>query len=84
MHQCNIRLSLMSDIMNSLKGILTVIAVGVPALLIILGFAAVVFGWTFGFITGDEGMRNFGIILIVTGVILYVLELVIYYYSNNR
>ena len=37
--------------MDSLKGILTVVAVGVPALLIILGFAAEVFGWTFGFIT---------------------------------
>jgi len=37
----------MSDIMESLKGILTVIAVGVPALLILLGFAAAVFGWVF-------------------------------------
>ena len=48
--------------MDSLKGILTVIAVGVPALLILLGFAAAVFGWMFGLVANDTGMRNFGIL----------------------
>ena len=70
--------------MNSLKGILTVIAVGVPALLIILGFAAAVFGWTLDVITGDAGMRNFGIALVIIGILLYVLELIVYYYSNRN
>ena len=73
----------MSDIMDSLKGILTVVAVGVPALLIILGFAAEVFGWTFGFITQDEGMRNFGIILIIIGILLYVFEVFLYFYNQS-
>jgi hypothetical protein len=74
----------MSDIMDSLKGILTVIAVGVPALLILLGFTAAVFGWVFGYVTNDTGMRNFGILLIVIGVVLYLIEIAAYYYSQQN
>jgi len=70
--------------MDSLKGILTVIAVGVPALLILLGFTAAVFGWVFGYVTNDTGMRNFGILLIVIGVVLYLIEIAAYYYSQQN
>lgn len=74
----------MSDIIESLKGILTVIAVGVPALLILLGFVAVIGGFTFEFVTGDVGMKNFGIVLIVLGVIIYLIEILLYYYSQQQ
>jgi predicted MFS family arabinose efflux permease len=73
----------MSEIIEALKGILKVVAVGVPALLILLGFAAVVGGYTFGIITGDLGMRNFGIGLIILGVIIYLIELALWY-DNQR
>jgi hypothetical protein len=45
----------------------SVVKNGVPALLILLGFVAVMGGYTLEFITGDVGMRNFGIILIIIG-----------------
>jgi len=70
--------------MDSLKGILTVIAVGVPALLILLGFAAAVFGWMFGLVTNDTGMRNFGILLIIVGILLYILEIGLHYYNQQN
>jgi hypothetical protein len=72
-----------SDTIESLKGILTVVAVGVPALLILLGFVAVMGGFTLEFVTGDVGMKNFGIGLIVLGVIIYLIEIVLYYYSQQ-
>lgn len=69
----------MSELIEALKGILTVVAVGIPALLILLGFVAVMGGFTLEFITGDVGMRNFGIGLIILGVIIYLIEIVVYY-----
>jgi hypothetical protein len=72
----------MSEFIEALKGILLVVAVGVPALLILLGFVAVMGGFTLEFITGDVGMRNFGIALIIIGIFIYIIELVLYYYSQ--
>ena len=72
------------DIGNALRGILTVIAVGVPALLILLGFFAVIGGYTIQLVTGNVGMENFGILLIALGVILYLIELFLYYYSQQQ
>jgi len=72
----------MSNLIEALKGILLVVAVGVPALLILLGFVAVIGGYTLEFITGDVGMRNFGIGLIILGVIIYIIEVVLYYYNQ--
>jgi ABC-type branched-subunit amino acid transport system permease subunit len=74
----------MSDIMDSLKGILTVFAVGVPALLILLGFAAAAFGWIFGYVTNDTSMRNFGIVLIIIGVVVYLVEIALYYSGQQN
>jgi ABC-type branched-subunit amino acid transport system permease subunit len=73
----------MSDIMESLKGILKVIAVGVPALLILLGFAAAMFGWMFGYVTHDVSIRNFGIFLIIIGIVIYLIEIYLYYQSRQ-
>lgn len=73
----------MSELIEALKGILTVVAVGIPALLILLGFVAVMGGFTLEFVTGDVGMRNFGIGLIILGVIIYLIEIAVYYYSQQ-
>ena len=73
----------MSELIEALRGILTVIAVGVPALLILLGFVAVIGGFTLEFVTGNVGMRNFGIGLIILGVIAYLIEIALYYYSQQ-
>ena len=63
--------------MNSdLEAIVKVIAYGVPALLILLGFLAYVYGHTLRTLTGDVGMANFGVLLIVLGIILYVAEVI--------
>jgi hypothetical protein len=72
----------MSDTFESLRGVLTVVAVGVPALLILLGFAATVGGFTLGYVTGDAGMRDFGIGLIILGVIIYLVEIALHYHSS--
>jgi len=66
---------------NGLEAILKVLAVGVPALLIVLGFFAVIGGFTVEAFTGDIGMKNFGIALIIIGIIFYIIELVAYYSS---
>jgi len=73
----------MSEFIEALKGILVVIAVGVPALLIFLGFVAVMGGFTLEFITGDVSMKNFGIGLIILGVFIYLIEIWLYYYSQQ-
>lgn len=70
----------MSD--NSLETLVKVIAYGVPALLIALGFFAYVGGYTVQMITGDVGMRNFGIVLITVGIIIYVFEVAYAIYSE--
>jgi len=63
---------------------LLVVAVGVPALLILLGFVAVMGGFTLEFITGNVGMKNSGIGLIILGVIIYLVEIALYYYSQQQ
>ena len=72
----------MSDIMDALKDLLKVFAYVVPAFLILLGFALGVFGWTFGFITDDVGMRNLGIFLIIAGIVMYLPE--IYLFNKGK
>ena len=47
----------------SLEAIVKVIAYGVPALLIVLGFFAYVSGYAMSAITHDSGMMNGGILL---------------------
>jgi len=73
----------MSELIEALRGILIVIAFGIPALLILLGFVAVMGGFTLEFITGDVGMKNFGVVLIILGVFIYIIEIGLYYYSQQ-
>jgi hypothetical protein len=72
------------DIGNALRGILTVIAVGVPALLILLGFFATIGGFGVQMITGDVSMKNFGEGLIIAGILLYIFELILYYWWSQH
>ncbi len=62
----------------SLQGIVTVAAVGVPALLILLGFFAYLGGFTVATFTGDMEMKNTGMTMIIAGVALYILEFIAY------
>lgn len=56
-----------------------VIAFGVPALLIILGFIAVTGGELAGAIFGTSGgMVVLGVIMIAIGIIIYVVELILH------
>jgi len=56
--------------------IVKVLAYGVPALLIVLGFLAFTGGKFAEAIFGSSGgMEAFGIILIIVGVVIYILEL---------
>lgn len=66
----------------SLEAIVKVIAVGVPALLIVLGFFAFMGGFTMEMLTGNVGMKNFGISLIAAGIIIYLIELAVVIYSE--
>jgi len=65
----------------NLDVIVKIFAVGIPALLIVLGFFAYIGGFTAEIITGDMGMKNLGIVLMAIGIIIYVIELIaaIYY-----
>ncbi|MCK4434308.1 hypothetical protein KAU92_02365 [Candidatus Bathyarchaeota archaeon] len=69
----------MSELIEALKGILTVVAVGIPAFLILLGFVAVMMGFTLESITGDVSTRNIGIGLIIGGVVICLIEIAVYY-----
>ncbi len=65
----------------SLEAIVKVIAVGIPALLILLGFFAYIGGYTVQVLTGDVGMKSFGMGLTAIGVIIYLVELAFVIYS---
>ena len=64
----------------SLDAVVKIIAYGVPALLILLDFFAAVGGYTIEAVSGNVGMKNFGIGLIVIGVLIYLLEIAIAVY----
>jgi hypothetical protein len=66
----------------SLNGIVQVIAVGVPAMLILLGFFAYIGGLPLEWITGNNGIQNFGVIMITGGIVLYIIEFVAAVASN--
>ena len=61
--------------------IIKIIAFGVPALLIVLGFFAYIDGFTAIIRTNPVEMKNFGFALIVAGIASYAIELIalIYY-----
>lgn len=60
---------------TSVEGLVKVIVYGVPALLIFLGFIAYISGYTLGMFTGSDEMKNLGIFMIGTGIVLYIIEL---------
>jgi len=71
---------------TTLDIIIKLVVYGVPALLIILGFVAYVSGYTMEMVTGDAGMKNLGIVLLVLGIVFYVFEFFIkvYAYFSER
>lgn len=52
----------------------TKIAVGIPALLIVLGFFAYIDGFTAIIRTNPVEMKNFGFVLMVAGIVSYAIE----------
>ena len=65
----------------TLDAIVRVIAYGVPALLIVIGFFAYFTGYTIQFITHDTGMINLGIVLMASGILLYAGEFAVKVYA---
>jgi hypothetical protein len=61
--------------------IIKVVVYGVPALLIVFGFIAYMSGYAIQAVTGDSGMMNLGIGLMVLGIVLYIIEFIIAVYS---
>jgi hypothetical protein len=61
--------------------IIKVVVYGVPALLIVLGFVAYMGGYAIHAVTGDSGMMNIGIGLMILGIVLYIIEFIIAVYS---
>jgi len=78
-----------------LEAIVKVIVYGVPALLIVLGFFAYVGGTTAEAIgafveaagvewTGDTDLKSLGKGMIATGIIIYIIELIVYFYLESQ
>lgn len=64
---------------NLTLGILVkVVAVGIPALLIVLGFFAYVSGVPMEMLSGSSEIKTFGLILMVIGIGLYIIEFIVY------
>jgi len=61
--------------------IVKVVAYGVPALLIVVGFFAYFAGYSVQFVTHDAGMTNLGILLMALGIIFYASEFAVKVYS---
>ena len=60
----------------SLEALVKVVAYGVPALLIVLGFFSYLAGYSINAISQDAGMMNGGVLMMVLGVGFYILEFV--------
>jgi hypothetical protein len=59
----------------SLEAIVKIVAYGVPALLIVLGFFAYLAGYSMNAISHDAGMMNAGIGMLALGILFYGVEL---------
>lgn len=68
---------------NNLEAIVKVIAYGVPALLIVLGFFGYISGYTIQMITGDAGLKNFGTFIVAIGIMIYVVEIAYAMYEKS-
>lgn len=69
-----------------MEALVKVIAVGVPALLIVLGFFAYVSGTAVETVgtalgneaIGDAGLKALGLGMIIAGIIIYLIEIAVY------
>jgi ABC-type uncharacterized transport system permease subunit len=66
----------------TLDAIIRIIVYGVPGLLITLGFFAYLSGSAIELAIRDVGMKNFGIVLIVLGIMFYFIEFVLSAYAH--
>jgi hypothetical protein len=64
---------------DGFEAIVKVVAWGVPALCIILGFFGYMWGVTLTSFGGDGGTKGLGVLLIIIGIGLYCLELFLAY-----
>lgn len=62
----------------SIEGIVKVIAVGIPALLILTGFFGYCSGVGIEMFSSNVELKNMGLLLMGSGILFYVIELIIY------
>jgi hypothetical protein len=67
----------------TLDALVKVVAYGVPALLILLGFFAYMAGYSINALAHDAGMMNGGIAMMAIGIIIYTVEFVVSVYFNK-
>ncbi len=67
---------------NSYDIIVKVVAVGIPALLIVLGFVAFMAGSTVQMLGGNPEIKNLGIILLIIGISIALIELAVWIYGE--
>lgn len=65
----------------TLDMIVKIVAYGVPALLVVVGFFAYFAGYTVQFLTHDAGMINLGILLMASGILFYAVEFAVKVYA---
>ena len=65
----------------TLDMIVKIVAYGVPALLIVVGFFAYFAGYSVQFLTHDAGMTNLGILLMASGILFYAGEFLVKVYA---
>jgi len=64
--------------------IVKIVAYGVPALLIVVGFFTYFAGYTVQSLTHDAGMTNLGMLLMALGIIFYTSEFAVKVYAYFR
>ena len=67
----------------NLEGLIKIVAVGVPALLILLGAFAFFGGIPIEMLSGNGELKNAGLILLILGIILYIVELIVYIWKES-
>lgn len=69
---------------ETVKMIVRVVMYGAPAVFIFVGLLMAMGGYTVTVITGNVGMEFLGIALVIIGIILYVVELALYFQAERR
>jgi hypothetical protein len=60
----------------TIEALIKIVAYGVPALMIVLGFFGYFAGYSINAVSHDAGMMNTGIVMIILGTVFYVLEFI--------